>query len=70
MESHCTKRAWFVCTFSAALTANCAIASGKSDKQCGPLVTASHILVFDHNLLVFVGHPNVAHSRNKLAAGC
>ncbi len=70
MESHCTRRAWFFCTFSVALAAKCAIASGESAEQCGPLATASHILVFNHGLSVFVGHLNVAHSRSKLAAGC
>ncbi len=70
MESHCTKHAWFICTFSGALAAKCAIASGESTEQCGPLATASHILVFNHGLPVFVGHPSVAHSCNKLAVGC
>ncbi len=70
IESHSTKHACFVCTLSAALAAKCAIPSGESAKQCGPRATASQILDFDHGLLVFVGHPNVAHSFNNLAAGC
>jgi hypothetical protein len=69
MLAHSTNHAWFVCIFSSASAAKCNIASGESAERCGPCSIASWNSAIDHGFPVFVGHPNVAQSLRRLAAG-
>jgi hypothetical protein len=69
MLSQLTMRTWPNGTFSAASLVKWARASGDSADLCGPHATASHISSLDHGHPVCVGHPNVAHSMSRAAAG-
>ena len=55
--------------FAILLSWKCSIASGKSEDRCGPCATASHISAFVHGFPVHIGHPNVAYSLRRDAAG-